>query len=262
MHKQIEEIALNTWPAEQSLLLEGWILRTAAGYTKRSNSVNPLYRPNHEETELELNRKISMAEKYYAEAGLDTVFKITPFIQPAALDGMLEGQGYVIAEPSSVRLRELKQLPQPTGRHTLSIMDKLTEAWLDAFAELTGLQPGNRNTLRRMLGSSYLRQGYALLLKEGVPVACGLGVIQHGVVALYDIVTAKAHRRQGLAEEMLLGLLHWSREQGADKAFLQVVQANSGASALYDKLGFREIYSYWYRAKALKKGTPFSVKPI
>lgn len=43
MYKAIEEITLNTWPAEQSVLLNGWVLRTAAGYTKRANSVNPLY---------------------------------------------------------------------------------------------------------------------------------------------------------------------------------------------------------------------------
>ncbi|UQZ36033.1 GNAT family N-acetyltransferase [Paenibacillus sp. PK3_47] len=257
MHKRIEEISLNTWPAEQSLLLEGWVLRTAAGYTKRANSVNPLYGPDYEAAEPELSRKISTAEQYYSAAGLDTVFKMTPFTQPAGLDGILAGQGYIIAEPSSVRLRGLDNLPRPSGKHELMITNKLTEEWLEAFAELTRLKPENRNTLRRMLAASCLRQGYALLLKEGVPVTCGLGVIESGMVGLYDIVTSQAHRRQGLAQEMLLGLLHWAGEQGADTAFLQVVQANSGASALYDKLGFKEIYTYWYRIKARLQDVSF-----
>lgn len=100
-----------------------------------------------------------------------------------------------------------------------------------------------------MLTASCLKQGYALLLKEGLPAACGLGVIQHGYVVLYDIVTAPAHRRQGMAEQLILGLLHWAKAQGAAASFLQVVQANKGASALYDKLGYKEIYEYWYRVK-------------
>lgn len=256
MHKRIEEISLNTWPAEQSVHLEGWILRTAAGYTKRANSVNPLYSPVHEETEQVLKRKINKAEQYYTEAGLDTVFKITSFSEPAGLDGLLGRQGYTVAEPSSVRQRGLERLPFPPGKHVLVLEDKLTEQWLETFTKLTQLKPEHRNTMQRMLDSSYLQQGYALLLKEGVPAACGLGVIQDGVIGLYDIVTDPAHRRQGLAEELILGLLHWAREQGVRTAFLQVVQANSKASALYDKLGFREIYTYWYRIKSRVQTIP------
>jgi ribosomal protein S18 acetylase RimI-like enzyme len=66
-------------------------------------------------------------------------------------------------------------------------------------------------------------------------------------MGLYDIVTASEYRRQGMAEQLLLALLHWGKSQGAKTSFLQVVQANAGASALYDKLGFKEIYQYWYR---------------
>lgn len=248
MYKHIEEITLNTWPAVSSMLLEGWVLRFASGYTKRANSVNPLYGPEAQEAG-EMKKKISLAERYYEEAGLNPVFKISPYSQPYGLDEELARLGYQVVEPSSVRIRELQDLPDSGMAYHLQLCGELTPQWLEAFSAYTQLSEKNGETLRRMLSSSPLQKGYSLLLKDGVPAACGLGVIQHGYLGLYDIVTAPAYRRQGMAEELILGLLHWARAQGASGSFLQVVQENIGASALYDKLGYKEIYQYWYRVR-------------
>ncbi|WP_054939992.1 GNAT family N-acetyltransferase, partial [Paenibacillus ihuae] len=214
MYKTIEELTLNTWPAEQSVLLEGWILRTAAGYTKRSNSVNPLFGPAKYEQGLDVQHKIQLAEQYYERAGLKPVFKITLYTRPADLDALLTELGYLKDSPSSVRVRELQELPPLQRRYPLLIRGEMTEEWLGAFSQQAKLNSKQRDTLCRMLGASFLQQGYALLLKDGVPAACGLGVIQHGYIGLYDIITAPAYRRQGLAEELVTGLLHWGKMQG------------------------------------------------
>ncbi|KTD85562.1 GNAT family N-acetyltransferase [Paenibacillus etheri] len=245
MYKSIEEITLNTWPAEQSVLLNGWVLRTAAGYTKRANSVNPLY--GTESSHADLTDQIKLAEQYYKDAGLKPVFKMTPYIQPANLDEVLADRGYTIVEPSSVRILDLEGLAASELRFQVQIQENLTEEWLNAFTELAELSVANRSTLTRMLSASLLQQGYILLFNDGVPTACGLGIIQNGYIGLFDIITATDQRRHGMAKQLLLALLHWGKTQGATTAFLQVVQANAGASALYDKLGFKEIYQYWYR---------------
>ena len=38
-HIHLEELAMNAWPAIQTYLYDGWIVRFANGYTKRANSV-------------------------------------------------------------------------------------------------------------------------------------------------------------------------------------------------------------------------------
>ena len=40
--------------------------------------------------------------------------------------------------------------------------------------------------------------------------------------------------------------MRWAREQGAMRAYLQVVAANEPAIALYRGFGFREAYRYDY----------------
>jgi hypothetical protein len=63
--RQIEEASLNAWPALNNLLFDGWILRFANGYTKRANSVTPVY-PG----ELDVEMKIDFCAQQYSRRGL------------------------------------------------------------------------------------------------------------------------------------------------------------------------------------------------
>jgi ribosomal protein S18 acetylase RimI-like enzyme len=66
-------------------------------------------------------------------------------------------------------------------------------------------------------------------------------------VGLFEIGTVPHRRRRGLASDLVHRLLAWGAGRGAEAAYLQVMEANAPARALYAGLGFTEAYRYWYR---------------
>lgn len=69
LERRIEKVSLNSWPALQQILFDGWVLRFSEGYTKRANSVNPLFASS-----LDVEVKIDTCERLYAERGLPPSF--------------------------------------------------------------------------------------------------------------------------------------------------------------------------------------------
>ncbi|MEC0092282.1 GNAT family N-acetyltransferase [Paenibacillus macquariensis] len=244
MSKKIEEYSLNAWPALQTLIQDGWLLRFADGYTKRSNSINAIYHGIDDN----LDRKIMNCEQIYSRAGQDIIFKITPFV-PESLDQVLECRGYGVLDLSSVQtLDSLTDIKVPSITE-MEISECLNDKWLDTMSEMNGLSDRMKSVTRKLLTGSKLRQGYCIVYVNAVPVACGLGVVEGDHVGLYDIVTDRHYRNKGYGEQLILHILHWAKSIGATKSYLLVVKNNTAAIQCYKKLNYEEQYTYWYRHK-------------
>lgn len=236
----IEEMSINAWPSFRQVLMGGWVLRFADGYTFRSNSVQPIYGCDEDVSE-----QVRRCEAMYASMRLPCAFKVSPAVQPPDLDALLETSGYRVHTPTSVRV--LGDLPEPIGDAGLSI--EPLDAWIEAYSSVCDLSDAKRRLHAGIVERIPLPICTMVAREDGVPVACGLGVLQGDYVGLFDIHTAQSMRRMGLGTRVVRGILGWARGRGASKAYLQVVRDNSPAIALYDKLGFRHAYSYWYRVK-------------
>lgn len=243
-YKTIEELSLNHWQALSTLVYDGWLLRFADGYTKRANSIQPLYGSTHE-----VSRKIANCEQIYDLNGLPATYKITPFVQPAHLDDLLAENGYALIDRTSVRTLYLDNLKTPAGIATVRIEENVTTAWIDHFCRLNGVKADRKPVLERMLNNIKTAKAFIVLYDGDEAVSCGFGVIEREYVGLYDVVTDVHRRNRGFGEQMLLHLLRWAKRNGAKIGYLAVVADNGPASRLYDKLGFAEIYTYWYRVK-------------
>lgn len=243
--RTIEEVSFRALPAFETRYLGGWVLRFAGGYSRRANSVNPLYDSDIEGVE----DRIVLCERLYFRRSMNVYFKMTPAAFPAGLDAMLDRRGYVRQAPTSVQTLELAHFDQ-TPSMTIQTSERLTDGWLADFCRLNQVKPQYHEVVRRILLSVVPSVCYAWLYEKEAAAAVGMAVCDGDYVGCFDIVTDSAYRRQGFASEIMAHLLHWGKTQGAKTAYLQVMRDNEPALQLYGKLGFREAYPYWYRAKA------------
>jgi N-acetylglutamate synthase len=239
----LEEMSLNALPALQTCYYDGWVVRFADGYTKRANSVNPLY-----ESHADVEAKVAYCEAMYAVRKQPTVFKMTPLSNPKLLDDFLAKRNYREELGASVQLLDLARLEKPTeGRVTLST--SASEVWLSAYFRLNNLQERYLPTMRTILSNIAPQKCLAAVYDNGSIAAMGLAVLDQNYLGLFDIVTEPSLRLKGYGYQLLLYLLNWGKANGADYAYLQVMPNNEPALRLYEKLGFREVYQYWYRVK-------------
>lgn len=242
LYQRLEEAALNAWPALEQVLFDGWVVRWANGYTKRANSVTPLYAGH-----LPLVEKVACCEQFYATRGQPAMFRLTSGADMLDLDARLAQRGYALVEPSLVLHRAVQaaDLSRPAARAVHSPLD----VWLTTFCQLSGVQPADagQQTHRAILQAIPGRCLFLTLAEAGVTVACGMGVVEQAYVGLFNLVTAAAYRQQGYAMVLVAELLHQAGQQGAQHAYLQVTEQNSAARRLYARAGFGAAYRYWYR---------------
>jgi len=246
--RTIEERLFRSWPALTTRYYDGWLLRFANGYTRRSNSVNPVY-----ESSLDVEHKIIHCETLYTQEGLATNFRLTDASVPENLDAILIQRGYTLQTPTSVQVLDLTQIEPPRDPE-LRIAPYLTDHWFATFTRMDESNPRHLFTMRYMLELISLPTCFLTLEKNGQTAAAGLAVYDAGHIGLFKIVTDACLRRRGLGTVLTNGLLHWGKSQGARIAHLQVVPENLPAMKMYGKLGFREIYRYRYWEKPAPKG--------
>ena len=240
LNRRIEEASLNAWPAMQQMLFDGWLLRFAGGFTKRSNSVVPLYAAS-----LPIADKVHFCENLYARERLQTIFRLTSTSDRSELDCLLDERGYRRIDPTlvlSADLNDHARLPMPEGWQLLPPGE-----WLQAYAAATHLPETSQQLHSAILEGIRTDCGFAVLRQSDEVLACGLGVVEQGLLGLFDIVTHPGHRREGHARRLVQGLLAWGAQQGADTTYLQMLETNAAAHALYSGFGFIGQYHYWYR---------------
>jgi len=242
MIRCLEEKMLNAWPALQQVLFDGWVLRFANGYTRRANSVNFLYDGTQE-----IHQKIQQCIDIYRQKNLRPVFRITPLVHPANIDNLLAKLGFSRQSPTCVQTLNLANLPTREVEG-FEFSANFSPAWLDHFEHLHGVDrnPAHQAILQNIVPATC----YARLSRHNQLVAYGLGVLEGESVGLYDIITETNQRRKGFGYDLILNILHWAKQRGATQAYLSVEKGNDPALKLYAKLGFTEVYEYWYRVLA------------
>ncbi|WP_202872658.1 GNAT family N-acetyltransferase [Kribbella soli] len=230
------------WPAAHSTELDGWLVRHNAGVTLRANSVLPASAP------FDLDRALEYVENLYVAHDIRPSFQVGPAAQPGDLDEYLAARGYELRNPTLVMCAEvadvLAKLSEPLA--TVNISTAPDDDWMDFWWAVDG-RGGSaaQAAARQILNRS--RALYAVI-PSGSPIqAIGRLALVDGWAGLYCLAVDPGHRRRGLAQTVIHGLLQRATTLGVTRVWLQVVESNTPARALYDRLGFQTASRYHYR---------------
>jgi GNAT superfamily N-acetyltransferase len=235
--RRAEALMAEGWPPAETLRLAGWTCGFDAGVTRRANCVLPL---DHDGTDLA--SALEAAEAAYAVRGLPPVFKLGPGARPDGLDAALAARGYRTEGLARVLGRPL------AGAETdpalpVAVTDTPDPAW-SAIVNGAGPDRPARDAIVARIRRPRL---VATTWLDGRPAAGGLGVVLDELLLVTALVTRPQARRRGAARALLAALAEAATARGLDRLILQVEADNAPAAALYDRLGWHELYRYAYR---------------
>ncbi len=243
--RRVEEASLNAWPALHQVMIDGWVLRFTRGFTKRANSVTPLYPAAQP-----LAEKIRYCENLYAREGLRPIFRITTVSEESGLDELLAVRGYETVDLTQV-------LHRPLAAEEFAVDGAFSAVPLASFLatyaafqspDITAAAARSASELHRaVLRAIRSETMFGSIIDDGEPVACGMAVVEREVVGLFDIVVHPECRRRGHGRALVECLLNRAADMGARMAYLQVLNDNASARRLYSALGFEPLYEYHYR---------------
>jgi N-acetylglutamate synthase len=242
----IEELAANAWPAAVNQRVDGWLLRFTWGVSRRANSVWP----NEDSGRCPLEEKMALVDDFYARHDQPSRYQICPASLPSDLDSILAERGYRLDARTSVQTAPIADVIvrlSAKPEYQVRILDDLDGLWFETYCRAERVGSHAEAVRRGILKRIGPRAGYALLEVKNDPVAIGLGVVERGWLGVFNITTRGDFRRHGGATAILNALAHWGQDQGATQAYLQVMEENLPAGALYTRAGFQALYTYHYR---------------
>jgi len=238
----IEYLASHCWPAKEIERYQGWIIHWNDAVTWRANSVLPL----SETPDALLEDSIDYVIKFYNDRNTPPAFKITEESRPEELDETLDEMGFqvqMVTHLQTVPINELVCLNPRVGVDLLRVSDESIDTLFHRSKRDEFALDVRRDIIHRIEGEKKI----ARVMIDGQIAGIGLGVVEEDMLGLFSIRTLREYQRRGVGWSITCALAIWGEENGANTAFLQVEAENKPALTLYEEMGFKTKYTYWYR---------------
>jgi ribosomal protein S18 acetylase RimI-like enzyme len=228
----IERAAGLTWSPDERTTLAGWELASSGGFTRRANSAVPTATAA---TDVEARAAV---ESWLAERGAPLVVRVTPLADELLIERTTESWGLDRADETVVMVSgRLTDLPL-----RMAIVDPSDRDFAAELLSMNGRPVGAMETWMRMV--TRLGENAIGIWDRGTAVA--LATVADDLAAVYSVAVNPAHRRKGIATNVMATAESWAISRGAERAFLQVHEDNGAGRAIYRKLGYKEQYRYHY----------------
>lgn len=237
-----DRMAAMAWPAPYVTDLDGWHLRYGEGVSRRANSVAPFPSTSGGHSLID---QIEAAERFYKDRDLPPRFQISPAAAPDALDDELAERGYEIEAPVTLMIANVHDVIalSNTAQSVSEVHDAAPDGWWDLYIA------GFDRDARKVISGARDHPQFALTKGEtGAGVGIGLGVLNNaGWLGIFGMWTRPDLRSKGLGTDMLHALATAAIDNHAIGLYLQVERSNEKAQSLYQRVGFRALYGYYYR---------------
>ncbi|GGO85950.1 GNAT family N-acetyltransferase [Wenjunlia tyrosinilytica] len=240
---ELQRIAARGWPALENEPLGGWTLRAASGFTRRANSVLPLGDPG-----LPLDEALDRVADWYARRSLPAYVQVTTGAEGSdeELAAALEERGWTGEASTLMRTAPLVPLTAiADDTRAVRLSREVDEAWLSRYHRTGRLGPEAAKVLGA--GPSVWLATVPGEEPGRAPAAIGRCVVDGRWAGFAAIEVAPEHRRRGLGTAVMAALAARAAEEGADLAYLQVMEDNESARVMYDAMGFTTHHAYHYR---------------
>jgi ribosomal protein S18 acetylase RimI-like enzyme len=240
----IEEALLNSIPAMQTVLLDGWVVRLNKNYTYRADCACPL----RYTAGVGIDDKIRFCEELFITNKLPSVFKVTPVLQEGLADILLS-QNYQNIKIVKVMRCKLENVEIDDWAE-ITCMDAPDSGWLAASAKLSGIVlPELIEVHCQNLKNIAVKSVFVEAFIEGKVVGCGYGTVERGYVGVYDLHVEDAYRCRGVGTAICRAIFRYGIRQNAKYAYLIVHNKNQNAISLYSHMGFTTFYEYSFYCK-------------
>ncbi len=234
----LERSAAEAWPALDSEVRQGWLCRSAGGYTQRANSCLPLDDPS-----IGWERRIASVEAYFQAKDQPALFKMPGEPLWASLDTELEARGYSVSTPSRVLSKAASAEEVPPGFRAGEQFDEL---WWQGYQSASSL-PAAHGSVARALASQVSRPVVGRVTHGTEEAAWAFVSLVGDQAWVFDVVVDPAFRGRGLGRSLMVGLEAEAARRGVKTLHLQVLAVNTVANSLYESLGYRQSHLYHYR---------------
>ncbi|MBY9010330.1 MAG: GNAT family N-acetyltransferase [Candidatus Lokiarchaeota archaeon] len=251
--KRFQEFLMNAWPAEQYFFLNGWILRFTKGVTYRANSVIPIKYTGNSTL---IENDIEMVENAYKSFNLPTIFTMHEYFEPKELDGALRTRGYVEQDRTNTLIMSIQNLDLKHINNDFNYeihYERVNEFSL-LLAKFTKRDSYQQEIIKEITNRILVPKKCFVIAKwRDENIGTLMGVLNpQGYFYIADVFVIPEFRRQKIASSMLKTVIkEWAMLKGAENIWLQVELQNLNAMQLYENLGMKKVYSYYYLRKDL-----------
>jgi N-acetylglutamate synthase len=234
--RALEHAAALAWPGTEQHWCDGWLLRAGGGHTSRANSAVPLLFSSNTET-------LPAIIDWYAQRHLEPWLALPERLLPIKATGI-----------KSTRVLTHDVTTSPSDSPDVTLADGPSEGWLATYQRevptdiLTAVLDGSV-TFASLGTWASAATGEVTAVGRGAVTTAPDGVRWLGVSC---VRVAESARRSGLGRAIFSALRVWGAEQGATRAYVEVLDDNKPALALYESAGFRLHHRHRYvRADSL-----------